>query len=241
MASWPWEGYFQGCLSTLLKLLVSRDSLCFSPAWHWLWIFAFGWWKWNRASEMNWWALGPLVSPPVYMWAIFPLSYFGILAIGSHVCLPLKAVLLRKPLFRALFGHPLGRFVMDLSFGFVSVHSMMYDGYSCCLFVKCEALIQFQLTALWGVFWVFGRILIMIIWPNIYIYLKTLVATRFFSLQGEKKEKIGWDERIWNSKLVPFAYAGRRSWLDKTSLDNSDCEQISPFRRKLHSPPPPSP
>ena len=149
----------------LLKLLVS-GILCFSPAWHWLWIFAFGWWKWNCASEMNWWAPGPLVSPPVCMWAILPLYYFGILPIGSDVCLPLKAVLLRKPLFRTLFWSSPWQIHDESVFWFVSVHSMLYDGYSCCLFVKWEALIQFQLTALWGVFWVFGRILAMIIWPK---------------------------------------------------------------------------
>ena len=66
---------------------------------------------------------------------------------------------------------------------------MLYDGYSCCLFVKCEALIQFQLTALWGVFWVFGRILIMIIWPNIYIYFKNTVWPQYSLVCREKKRK----------------------------------------------------
>ena len=178
---------------------------------------------------MNWWAPGPLVSPPVCMWAILPLYYFGILPIGSDVCLPLKAVLLRKPLFRTLFWSSPWQIRDESVFWFVSVHSMLYDGYSCCLFVKWEALIQFQLTALWGVFWVFGRILAMIIWP------KKKKKNYSLGFRG-KKEKIGWDERMlkfqnWFLLHMQLEEAG----LIKTSLDNSDCEQTSPFRRKLHS------
>ena len=55
----PERGIFRD-ISVPAETISFRDSLCFSPAWHWLWIFAFGWWKWNCASEMNWWAPGLL-------------------------------------------------------------------------------------------------------------------------------------------------------------------------------------
>lgn len=74
----------------------------------------------------------------------------------------------------------------------------------------------------------------------IYIDFKNTVWPQYSLVCREKKrKKLVEMKEFWNSKLVPFAYAGRRSWLDKTSLDNSDCEQISPFRRKLHSSPHP--
>lgn len=99
LASQPREGYFQGCLSSCWNCFT--DSSCFSPVWHWLPAFAFGWWKWKCASDTSWWAPG-LVSPPVCMWATFPLCCFGIFPVGSDVRLPSKAVCVGE----ALFGTP---------------------------------------------------------------------------------------------------------------------------------------